>query len=398
MLALALTILFLVPASLACLYYFIHIVASCFPRRTPHPDGPTRRIAVLIPAHDEESGLAMTLRSLELLDYPIHLLRCLVVADNCTDRTAEIARLSGAECVERTDPQRRGKGYAVEFGLPFALAENPDAVLILDADCTVDPELLLRFDAELATGAGAVQAAVTSRNAGADGAGYVPAVGADMDNRLAAGSCRMGGSAALRGTGMLFRSSLLRRYPWEVNGLVEDAEYREVLRRAGVPIRFVFDRSVHCLPPPQSEAFLIQRRRWRSALFLRGRNPFARFVGSKPLVLGHLALTTGAVFLFAPETWSCLWLAALYLATGASYLPSLLRVGWPAGGARSFIQSFGLVGRLALLAVKGLWTREAHWTRTPRRPHESISPEVLKPQVPERRAARKAQGKNTAPF
>lgn len=373
MVAFALALIFLIPASLACLHYLALVAAGLFPRRTPLPAEPTHRIAVLIPAHDEEAALPETLRSLDRADYPLHLLRCLVVADNCTDRTAEIARRGGADCIERRDPERRGKGYAVQFGLEDALAGDPDAVLILDADCGVDPGLLLRFDAELAAGATAVQAAVRSANTGAGGAGYAAAVGADMDNLMAAGAARLGGAVPLRGTGMLFRADLLRRYPWRVSGPTEDAEYREVLRRAGVPIRFAADRAVLCLPPPGTEALLVQRRRWRSALSVPGRNAFSRMLGSKPLVLGHLALTTAAVAALAPGTATGIWLLALYAATVAAYLPSILRVGRPAGGAAELLRSVGLVARLALVALAGFRRRERTWRRTPREPLDSAA-------------------------
>ncbi len=370
MLAFALALVFLIPASLACLHYLALVAAGLLPRRTPRRAEATHTIAVLIPAHDEEAALSETLRSLDRADYPLHLVRRLVVADNCSDRTAEIARSAGADCVVRRDPLRPGKGHAVAFGLETALAEGADAVLILDADCTVDPELLLRLDAELATGADAVQCSVVSANAG--GAGYAAAVGADLDNLMAAGAARLGGSVPLRGTGMLFRAELLRRHPWRVSGPTEDAEYREVLRKAGVPVRFAADRAVHCLPPPDAGALLMQRRRWRSALYVPGRHPFFRLLGSKPLVLAHLLLTTATVPAIAPETSAMIWLAALHLATAATYTPSILRVGRPAGAAE-LLRSLWLVARLALVALGSFGRRERGWRRTPREPLRSLA-------------------------
>src|SRR5690606_30500033 len=103
-------------------------------------------VAVIVPAHQEEDGIGDTvtaLRSQLRLDD-----RLLVVADNCTDRTAILAREAGAEVVERVDPARRGKGFALDFGVRY-LAEKPPAVVILvDADCRLAPGAIDHLAAE----------------------------------------------------------------------------------------------------------------------------------------------------------------------------------------------------------------------------------------------------------
>eukprot|EP00913_Durusdinium_trenchii_P028315 g26543.t1 len=101
------------------------------------------RVAVLIPAHDEAAVIGDTLATL------IPTLRSgdrvLVVADNCTDDTAAVARTIGADVVERRDSSQRGKAYALEFGIQALAANPPDVVVVLDADCTVDADLVLRI-------------------------------------------------------------------------------------------------------------------------------------------------------------------------------------------------------------------------------------------------------------
>jgi len=91
-------------------------------------------IAVLVPAHNEETVISNTLKSIASQLGEDDVL--LVVADNCTDNTASLARECDAKVVERTDELRRGKGYALDFGLQF-LADNnpPEIVIIIDADC-----------------------------------------------------------------------------------------------------------------------------------------------------------------------------------------------------------------------------------------------------------------------
>src|SRR5690348_15340916 len=98
----AVVLVCLVPATVACLGYLVPTLAGLFRRRTP-PRAPTHTFAILVPAHNEELTLPAALQSLAVLDYPPELMRVCVVADNCTDGTASVAREAGSECIERND-------------------------------------------------------------------------------------------------------------------------------------------------------------------------------------------------------------------------------------------------------------------------------------------------------
>ena len=102
---------------------------------------PDFRLAVVVPAHNESEGLVPTLQDIKAQLGPRDLL--VVIADNCTDDTASIARAAGAEVIERNDPVRRGKGYALDFGIRHLATEPPDVVVFIDADCRVSPGSLL---------------------------------------------------------------------------------------------------------------------------------------------------------------------------------------------------------------------------------------------------------------
>ena len=95
--------------------------------------GPAIRVAVLVPAHNESAGLQGTLADIkgQLRSGD----RLLVVADNCTDDTAVVARASGAEVTERQEPEKIGKGYALAWGLRQLDVDPPEAVIMVDADC-----------------------------------------------------------------------------------------------------------------------------------------------------------------------------------------------------------------------------------------------------------------------
>jgi cellulose synthase/poly-beta-1,6-N-acetylglucosamine synthase-like glycosyltransferase len=130
---LAIAILLMIPA----LMFFVEVLAAFFlPVKSAIANDIAPTIAVLIPAHNESKGMIETLASIKS-QLTAHD-RLLVVADNCSDDTAEVAKNNGAEVIERQDVSRRGKGYALDFGIQF-LANNPREILVIvDADCIVE--------------------------------------------------------------------------------------------------------------------------------------------------------------------------------------------------------------------------------------------------------------------
>ena len=201
----------LLAATGACGYYALFAGLGWRPRRPELVPAPGLRLAVLVPAHDEETTVADAVRSVLASGYPRGLLEVVVVADNCADATARVARGAGATCLERTSPSR-GKGHALAWGLPQVLAGGAGAVLVLDADCRVSPGALAQLASAVECGAGAAQAALrVDPRPGA--AGLVAGVGAELDNAVSAGRDRLGGSAALRGTGMLLGRGHARSAP-----------------------------------------------------------------------------------------------------------------------------------------------------------------------------------------
>jgi cellulose synthase/poly-beta-1,6-N-acetylglucosamine synthase-like glycosyltransferase len=359
-------LVFLVPATAACLHYFA-LTALGWRRARPLPETqPSHTFAVVIPAHNEEIGLPATVRSVLASDYAADRLRVLVVADNCADRTAEVGRRLGVDCLERHDPANRGKGYALALAIPKALAAGADAVVVLDADCELGRDTLRQMDAALAVGALAVQAARVPRNPDAGPAAVVSAVGSAIENAVSAGRCRLGGSAALRGSGMAFARSVLERHPWSSFGLTEDVEYGAELARAGVRVWFLADAEVRGEVPAGVAALTRQRKRWRAALFAGGPGLFARWLASKPLVLAHLAVTAavvGGLAAYVPVGF-LVWAAALVGLTAAVYVRAVRRAGVQLRGR--LWRAAGVVVRLVWVTLGGLADRGRPWERTPR--------------------------------
>lgn len=132
-----LTMLSVVIAIPIAVFFIEVIAAAALPQQgrlvSPRRDDFRRRVAVLVPAHDESTNLLPT-----LADIKAQLRtgdRLLVVADNCSDDTAAIATAAGADVIERNDQQRRGKGYALDWGLRHMSVDPPEIVIVIDADC-----------------------------------------------------------------------------------------------------------------------------------------------------------------------------------------------------------------------------------------------------------------------
>lgn len=370
--AVALCLLVLIPATAATGYYvLLTVFGRSAAQRAVVTSTPRHSMIVLIPAHDEEDGLPRTIRSIRAADYPSHLVRIVVVADNCVDRTAIVGNEHGAEVVERHDPTRRGKGYALAHGLARLPTPPPDAVFVLDSDCEITPGLLRQFDRLLSAGADAVQARLVSRNADCGAAGLLAAVGAEIDHAVAVGRERLGWGVPLRGTGMLFRRAVLERLPWTATGSTEDAEYAAQLSGGGVRVRLAADECVLCDAPPTTETLCDQRRRWRSALRVRD-GLIGRLFTSKPLILLQLAAAVVTVvacepFIPALYDWAFgTWLAVVCVGSGWVYARAVRRVGLTGRRWRSLLWAPVLVVRLGWIALEGLWKRDQTWRRSAR--------------------------------
>lgn len=213
-------------------------------RRRPVPGAEgTSRFLVVVPAHDEEGVIAVTVRSCLALDYDPASFQVVVIADNCTDGTAEAARAAGAHVEVRFDPDRKSKGFALEDFFRAA-GSNPairpfDAYVLVDADTSVAPDLLRAFDRSLRRGDDFIQGYYTVRNADVSWRTRLMTWAFSLANGVwPAGLDRLGLGVGLKGNGMCFRAAALERFPWRAHGLVEDMEFAWHLRVAGERPRF----------------------------------------------------------------------------------------------------------------------------------------------------------------
>lgn len=253
------TLLFLIPT----LFLLVECVAS--PRHlppAPPPSGPFPRTTLLIPAHNEQLGIAATLESVRAAAYPE--LDVLVVADNCTDSTAAQARRHGAQVIERRDPALIGKGYALAFGVEYLSRVQPDILIVLDADCSVQTDALKRLAQDSFGTARPVQAVNLLRTMpGASSKTAVSNFAFFVKNRVRpAGLARLGAPCFLTGTGMALPWSVISKIDWASGHLAEDMWLSVVSARAGYAPRFCANALVYSDPAGHDHTLKTQRTRW----------------------------------------------------------------------------------------------------------------------------------------
>lgn len=230
--------------------------------KPPAPAVLTRRFRFVVPAHNESAGIGATVKSLLGVDYPRELFEVVVVADNCSDDTADQARAAGASVMVRHDLEKRGKGYALDHAFS-ATPPEVDAVVVIDADTLVSPNILRAFAARRERGALAVQADYAVRNPNAAWRTRLIAIafGAFHIVRSRARE-RLALSCGLRGNGMCFALALLHEVPHQAYSVVEDVEYGIRLGERGYRVFYADEAHVYGEMVTTSAAANTQRRRW----------------------------------------------------------------------------------------------------------------------------------------
>ncbi|HEY9884023.1 MAG TPA: glycosyltransferase [Thermosynechococcaceae cyanobacterium] len=220
------------------------------------------RLAVLVPAHNEAMGISATLKS--VLPQLTSDDRLVVVADNWCDETAAVARAFDLTVIERHDLEKRGKGYALDFGLEFLAADPPDVVVVVDADCLVAEGAIAKISQLAATEQRPVQARyLLTPPANASPGSAVSLLAFTVKNLVRPlGLAQLGLPCLLTGTGMAFPWSVIRNASLASSNIVEDMQLSVDLLIAGSPAMFCADAEVTGLLPQQQHAAKSQRTRW----------------------------------------------------------------------------------------------------------------------------------------
>lgn len=271
--------------------------AGIWPSSNPSAKRTARiaKLAVVIPAHDEAGTIARCVRSIASCVVPKSLeTQVVVVADNCTDATADLARAYGARVLVRSDQTRRGKGFALKFAFQILIDEGFDAVMVVDADSVVDSNFLLESVQLLRAGADGVQARYIVLNAGASPRTRLMNVAFMAFNVLRArGRDRLGLSVGISGNGFGLTRATLEAVPYETRSLVEDLDYHLRLVEAGRRIVFADRTRVRAAMPTSGRAASTQRARWEGGRLRIGIQNLPRFV--RGAISGQLCLIEPAL-------------------------------------------------------------------------------------------------------
>jgi cellulose synthase/poly-beta-1,6-N-acetylglucosamine synthase-like glycosyltransferase len=330
---------------------------------------PRFRFLVLIPAHNEERLLPELLASLENLDYPRSLYQVHVVADNCTDRTENVVQQSFARVHLRTDLQRLGKGYALNWLMDQLkqAGEPHDAIVFLDADSVVSPNFLQVMSAHLERGERAIQAYYAVRAPEQSWAGSLRyAALAVLHFLRPQGRMVLGASAGLKGNGMVFSADLMKHYSWS-SSLTEDIELHMALLLNGERVTFAPEAVVWGEMPNKLSASVSQHTRWEEGRKQMAHTYVPKLLRSawKELWAGRLRrafLLFDAVMEFLQPPFSILAVASLgslilSVALFGFVLPASAPTFWmnPRGlAALSMLLAVGLIFGQALYLLAGL--------------------------------------------
>lgn len=219
-------------------------------------------IAVLVPAHNESAGILPTLQAIQARLQAGD--RLLVVADNCTDDTAELAASAGAEVIERHDSARRGKGYALDYGVRYLEFSPPDVLIIVDADCMVHGDSLQLLASQcLQTNSPAQAMYLMQSPAGAGLKTRVAEFAWAVKNRarpLAYQRCGL--PCQLMGTGMAFPWELIQAAELASGHIVEDLKLGLDFAAAGHAPQLCSEALVTSVFPANTDGAQSQRTRW----------------------------------------------------------------------------------------------------------------------------------------
>jgi len=373
-----------------CLVLFGQCLVAALPFRTRSTDQTSRpSLGVLVPAHNEERVIQATLESIRSQLWEGD--RLLVIADNCSDTTANIARECGAEVFERRDLERRGKGYALQSGVELLKSHPPAAVVVVDADCQLMPGCLNALAAQVAQTNRPAQACYLMPPPTAPRAiDVISSLAVLVKNRVRPlAMAKLGLPCLITGSGSAFPWQAIASRSFAGGNIVEDMQFAVDLALAGFSPSYCDAAVVLAGLPECHSGFVSQRRRWEhghlQTLLHQAPRLLAGFLQSgrvdllamtADLAVPPLSLLTAMNVLAVAVTvsWmfsSGLWLPALVAGGAAFLLVDAVLISWWRFARQSVpfrlllaIPGYVLI-KLPLYATF-IFRRERTWIRTTR--------------------------------
>ena len=226
---------------------------------------PKNKFALIIAAHNEEVVIGNLIESMLKLDYPKEMYDIFVIADNCTDNTAKIARGYNVNVCERNVSDKRGKGYALEwmFDKLFKMEEQYDAIAIFDADNLVHKNFLKEINSKMLQGYKVVQGYIDSKNPNDSWIAAAYSIAFWTQNRMfQLARANVGFSNQIGGTGFAIETDTLRELGWGATCLTEDLEFTCKLVLNGEKVGSAHDAIIYDEKPLKLAQSWSQRKRW----------------------------------------------------------------------------------------------------------------------------------------
>lgn len=316
------------------MYYFVIGIFGFIPKKEKEvTENKTNTFALLVAAHDEEMVIANMVDSLASLNYPRESYDIFVIADNCTDQTAQIAREHGALVYERFDTTQRGKGFALEwmFEKIFNMEKKYDYIGIFDADNLVDKNFLYEMNKQINKGYRVVQGYVDSKNPFDSWITCAYSFSFWSVSRVfQLARHNLGLSCQLSGTGFVMATELLKKLGWGATCLTEDMEFTMKLALNDEKVGWAHKAVIYDEKPVGLKASWKQRKRW-----MQGHADVAtRFFGKlmkKAFKEKKIMCFDCAVYLIQP---------ARVIASGLVTLFAWLQFAYPDGNVGFFQMSY----------------------------------------------------------
>lgn len=350
---LLLKLLLWIPTSIICINILVLLV-ECLsatwykPNQKPESLELSSSLRILIPAHNEANCLGRTLNTLiPQLDDPQQIL---VVADNCTDDTAAIAQQYGVSVITRTNTEKRGKGYALAYGMEHLQTNPPDVLIMVDADCIVADNAIRELTQKVVSTGKPVQALyLMEKPADPTPKDVISAFAFLVKNWVRPlGLSVLNLPCLLTGTGMAFPWEVITQASLDNGNIVEDMQLGIDLALMGYPAVFLPTTRVTGMLPQKEQTAQKQRTRWEHG-------HLQTIITQVPQLLkGAIAQTSLPVLALALELavpplsvlvifWSLTMMVALLAGLFAGvWLPTIV---------------LGIAGLLLLIAIITAWAK-----------------------------------------
>ena len=271
----------------------IQVIISLLPyKNKPFVKGLLPKVTILIPAHNESTGIIQTLLSINA--QVEHNVSILVVADNCNDDTAQVARQYGAEVIERFNDIKRGKGYALDFGIQHLKNNPPEIVLVLDADCLLAKDAISTLVVDTVKYKTPIQGLYLMYSA----------IDSPLKAKIAEfawvvknwvrplGFYRLGLSCQLMGSGMAFPWVVISQVNLASGHIVEDMKLGVDLAKLNLAPRFCPEALITSQFPTSEEGVKTQRTRWEHGHIgmIIKEGPFLFWLGIKQMNIKMLSI------------------------------------------------------------------------------------------------------------